>query len=57
MFIKPQLHGDAFPPWYSEKELIDKISKIDEKINELLIQRAEYVEAFKKSIEKKNNIN
>ena len=56
MFIKTQLFGDACPPWYSETELLDKISKVDEKINELFIIRAEYVETLKKSIKEKNNI-
>ena len=54
MFIKTQLFGDACPPWYSETELLDKISKVDEKINELFIIRAEYVETLKKSIKEKN---
>ncbi len=55
MFINPQLFGDAFPPWYGETDLIDKISQVDEKINELFIIRAEYVETLKKSIQEKNN--
>ena len=50
-----QLFGDMCPPWYSETDLIDKISKVDEKINELFIIRAEYVETLKKSIQEKNN--
>ncbi len=56
MFIKVQLFGDMCPPWYNETELLDKISKVDEKINELFIIRAEYVETLKKSIKEKNNI-
>lgn len=55
MFINSQLFGDALPPWYGETDLIDKISKVDEKINELFIIRAEYVETLKKSIQEKNN--
>ena len=55
MFINPQLFGDAFPHWYGETDLIDKISKVDEKINELFIIKAEYVETLKKSIQEKNN--
>lgn len=49
-----QLFGDPCPPWYNETETIDKISAIDEKINELFIVRAEYVETLKKSIQEKN---
>lgn len=56
MFINIQKFGDACPPWYSEIELSDKISKIDEKINELFIIREQYVKDLKKSINKKNNI-
>ena len=50
-----QLFGDMCPPWYGETDLIDKISNVDEKINELFIIRAEYVETLKKSIQEKNN--
>lgn len=52
--INIQLFGDACPPWYGEKEVIERIAEIDEKINELFILREKYVEDFKKSIEKKN---
>lgn len=52
-----QLFGDMCPPWYGEADLIDKISKVDEKINELFIIRAEYVETLKKSIQEKNTNN
>ena len=41
--------------WYGETDLIDKISQVDEKINELFIIKAEYVETLKKSIQEKNN--
>ena len=50
-----QFFGQAFPPWYGEIDLVDKISGIDEKINELFIVREKYVEDLKKAIEKKNN--
>ena len=55
--INLQLFGDICPPWYNETEIMDKISKIDEKINELFIIRAEYVETLKKSIQEKNTNN
>lgn len=41
--------GIELPPWYGEVETIDKIAKIDEKINALFIERAHYVEELKKS--------
>ena len=54
MFIETQLFGDACPPWYSEIELINIISDIDEKINELFIIREKYVEDLKKAIKEKD---
>lgn len=44
-----QLFGADLPPWYHEVETIEKIAKIDEKINALFIERAYYVEELKKS--------
>ncbi len=54
MFIETQLFGDPCPPWYSETALINKISAIDEKINELFIIREKYVEDLKKAIKEKD---
>ena len=53
--IKIQLFGQAFPPFYgveSIEQKIDKITKIDEKINELAIEREKYVADLKEEIEK-----
>jgi chorismate mutase len=50
--------GFDFPPLYgieSIEKKIDKISKIDEKINELLIEREHYVAELKEEIKKQNN--
>ena len=47
--------GIVAPPLYGEETIInkvDKITKIDEKINALLIEREEAVEDLKKSIKK-----
>lgn len=47
--------GFDFPPLYgieSIEKKIDKISKIDEKINELLIEREHYVAELKEEIKK-----
>ena len=52
--IHLQLFGQACPPFYGEKDLLqtaNKISEIDVKINELAIEREKYVETFKKQIE------
>ena len=57
--INIQLFGPDMPPWYGTEGLLDianKITKIDEKINELAIEREEYVEDFKKEIKKLNTI-
>lgn len=45
--------GRVCPPFYGKEtvmNLIDKISKIDEKINALAIEREEYVADLKKEI-------
>lgn len=47
--------GRACPPLYGLEDaesIIDKISAVDEKINELLIEREKYVENFKEAIKK-----
>ena len=47
--------GQICPPAYGiedVEEKIRKISEIDEKINELLILREQYVKDFKESIKK-----
>ena len=54
-----QLFGPACPPLYGEKkveELVDEISKIDEKINELAIEREAIVKAFKEKVKDIHNI-
>lgn len=50
--------GDWVPPYYGIETIIkkvDKISKVDEKINELLIEREQYVTELKEAIEKENS--
>ena len=49
--------GEWMPPFYGTEglfDIIDKITKVDEKINELAIEREEYVKALKKEIKKIN---
>ena len=53
-----QLFGRDFPPFYSIQSIVDKIdeiSKIDEKINALLIEREKYVTDLKEAIKKENS--
>lgn len=53
-----QLFGRDFPPLYSIQSIVDKIdeiSKIDEKINALLIEREKYVTDLKEAIKKENS--
>ena len=53
-----QLFGASFPPLYSIQSIIDKIdeiSKIDEKINALLIEREQLVTNLKEAIKKEDN--
>ena len=50
--------GHAFPPFYGVEDVmkkIEKIAKLDEKINELLIERESYVADLKEAIEKQNS--
>ena len=50
-----QLFGKHFPPLYKLEEcmeVIKKISDIDEKINELMIQRELYVKDLKEKVKK-----
>ena len=50
--------GFGFPPAYGIEQImtkIDKIAKIDEKINALLIEREEYVKDLKDAIKKENS--
>lgn len=47
--------GKSMPPLYgveSLEEKIDKITKVDEKINELAIEREKYVADLKEEIKK-----
>lgn len=56
-FINIQLFGQDFPPLYGEEEIMEKIEEIltiDEKINELFIEREMKVENLKKAIAEKN---
>ena len=49
--------GRFYPPLYGTEtavSIIKKISDIDEKINELAIEREKYVKDLKKEIEKLN---
>ena len=58
MKINLQLFGQDWPPFYGIEQIvakIDKIAKLDEKINELLIEREEYVKDLKEAIEKENS--
>lgn len=53
-----KLFGRDFPPFYSVQtimEKIDEISKLDEKINALLIEREQLVTDLKESIKKENS--
>lgn len=53
--FNPQLFGKHFPPLYKLEECVEvlnKISKIDEEINEKLIQRELYVKDLKEKIKK-----
>lgn len=53
-----QLFGADCPPLYSIQSIVDKIdeiSKIDEKINALLIEREKYVTDLKEAIKKENS--
>lgn len=50
--------GVELPPFYGVETLvkkIEKIAKLDEKINELLIERESYVADLKEAIEKENS--
>ena len=50
--------GKFVPPFYgveSTVKVINKITAIDEQINELLIQREHYAEELKQAIEKDDN--
>lgn len=57
--IKLQLFGPDMPPLYSKEDIvaaIDKVTEIDEQINELAIKREEYVKTLKEKIKKMDNI-
>ena len=54
-----QLFGADFPPFYKVQELMEKIeeiSKVDEKINALLIEREQLVTDLKEAIKKENSV-
>lgn len=54
-----QLFGADCPPFYKAQELMEKIeeiTKLDEKINALLIEREELVTNLKEAIEKENSV-
>ena len=49
--------GKFVPPFYGIDDavkIVNKITAVDEKINELMIQREAYVADLKKAIEKKD---
>lgn len=51
--------AEICPPFYGTEDIIakiDEISKIDEKINALLIEREQLVTDLKEAIEKENSI-
>lgn len=51
--------GEAAPPYYGVESIekkIDRIAKLDEKINELLIKREQYVEDLKEAIKNQNTL-
>ena len=53
-----QLFGADFPPFYKAQELMEKIeeiTKLDEKINALLIEREELVTNLKEAIKKEDS--
>lgn len=53
-----QLFGRDFPPFYSIQtiiEKVDEITKVDEKINALLIEREQLVTDLKEAIKKENS--
>ena len=50
--------GLIAPPYYGVEDVvkkIEKIAKLDEKINELLVERESYVEDLKEAIAKENS--
>ena len=53
-----QLFGRDFPPFYNIQtimEKVDEITKVDEKINALLIEREQLVTDLKEAIKKENS--
>lgn len=59
MKFESQLFGKDFPPLYKLEEcteIIDKIAKLDEQINDLMIQRELYVKDLKQKIKKTADI-
>ena len=51
--------GKWSPPFYGIEDImtqVNKIAEIDEKINELAIEREKYVETLKQEIKKANKI-
>lgn len=51
--------GEWSPPYYGTDDavkIIEKIAKVDEKINELAIEREGYVKTLKAEIKKLNKI-
>ena len=58
MKFNSQLFGRDMPPLYSKADIFDvinKISKVDEKINELAIEREQYVKDLKEKVEEVRN--
>ena len=51
--------GKAAPPYYGVETIekqFDKIAKLDAKINELFIEREQYVEDLKEAIKNQNTL-
>lgn len=58
MKFNAQLFGKYCPPLYGKADIydiIDRISKVDEKINELAIEREQYVKDLKEKLEEARN--
>lgn len=54
-----QLFGADCPPFYNVQSIMEKIeeiSKVDEKINALLIEREQLVTDLKEAIKKENSV-
>lgn len=58
MKFNSQLFGRDCPPFYGKADIFDiiaKISKVDEKINELAIEREQYVKDLEEKVKEVRN--